>query len=473
MPLVDNWHVGAICEHLEAVSSSQIQRLLINVPPGHAKSLLVSVFWPAWVWATRPSWRGIFSSYAGDLAIRDSVRCRSLIEDDWYRSNFQTGRPGFEKWSLSSDQNVKSYFRNTRTGERMSLSVGGKATGFRGDCVVVDDPLNAKEAMSKLARDEAIYWWDKVMSSRLNDMAKGARVIIMQRLHENDLSGHVLRQNEYEHLCLPSEFNSKRRSQTYIKVDGEREPFWQDPRTEDGELLFPKLFSQEVLKQAKKDLGSDGYSGQHDQAPSPAEGGMFKRKWWRFWKPDGTSPECKRPDGCYEGAAVTLPAMQTIIISLDAAFKDKPDSDYVVFTVWGVDRANRYLLDMVRGKLSFTNTCIAFEALAKKWPRARKKIVEDKANGSAIIDTLQSRIAGIVAVNPEGGKEARASAVQPQIESGNVYIPEGAQWLEDFVEEFASFPLGANDDIVDSTSQALLELAGSTAMARARGLANL
>ncbi len=165
--------------------------------------------------------------------------------------------------------------------------------------------------------------------------------------------------------------------------------------------------------------------------------------------------------------------MHRIVLSLDASFKDTDGTDFVVFQVWGCNKADRFLLDQSRARRSFTSTLTEFRRLVAKWPMARKKIVEDKANGSAIIDTLQSEIAGIVAVNPEGGKEARAAAIQPQVESGNVYLPDGAPWLEEFVAEFTSFPNGKHDDQVDALSQALLELADSTGMSRTRGMANM
>ena len=166
-PLVWNWHVEAIGDHLEAVSRGELKRLLINVPPGHAKSLLVSVFWPAWQWVRRPAWRALFSSYKAELAIRDSVRCRSIIQSDWFQRAFEPD------WKLSGDQNVKSYFQNDRTGARQSIGVGGGATGFRGDAVVVDDPLKADEFPSPDELEKVISWWDFQMSSRLNDMSKG------------------------------------------------------------------------------------------------------------------------------------------------------------------------------------------------------------------------------------------------------------------------------------------------------------
>ena len=454
-PFRDTWHIGAVCEHLEAVTRGEISRLLINIPPGHAKSLLVSVLWPAWTWTFRPAWRGLFASYAYDLAERDSVRCRALIRSDWYRGFMEAGG-----WRIVDDQDTKGYFVNSASGFRFSTSIEAQATGWRGDAVVVDDPLSAKEAPSEAKRKETIHWWDLVMSSRLNDMDRGARVIIMQRLHEGDLSGHVLAQGGYEHLCLPSEFDPANRAVTSRTVGGQRTEFWRDPRETEGELLFPALFPQRVLEQAKKDLGSSGYAGQHDQRPTPEGGGMFKRSWWRFWRREGTGPEerCPRPRGCWEGPARTLPEFDRTIISLDAAFKATDTSDFVVFQVWGMKQADRFLLAQARGRMSFTETLTTFRRLARDWPRAYRKLVEDKANGSAIINTLQKEISGVVAINPEGGKEARAAAVQPAIESGNVYLPDGAPWLDDFVGEFSAFPRGRHDDQVDCLTQALLDL---------------
>ncbi len=457
-PFCDNWHIGAICEHLEAVTRGEIQRLLINVPPGHAKSILVSVLWPAWIWTFNPAWRGLFASYAYDLAERDSVRCRTLIRSDWYRGFMEAGG-----WKIVDDQDRKGYFVNSASGFRFSTSIEAQATGWRGDAVVVDDPLSAKEAPSLAKRKEAIHWWDLVMSSRLNDMERGARVIIMQRLHEEDLSGHVLEQGGYEHLRMPSEFEAENRALTFRTSGGERVELWRDPRTTEGELLFPARFPKSVLDQARKDLGSSGYAGQHDQRPTPERGGMFQRPWWRFWRRGGSlSPErCPRPRGCWEGPATVLPPLDKTIISLDAAFKATDSSDFVVFQVWGAKQADRFLLTQVRARMSFSETLATFRRLAGEWPTACRKLVEDKANGSAIVNTLQHEFSGIIAINPEGGKEARAAAVQPAIESGNVYLPEGVPWLDQFIGEFSTFPRGRNDDQVDALTQALIDLASS------------
>lgn len=444
-PFIQGRHLDALTAHLQAVAEGRIQNLLINIPPGHAKSLLVSVLWPAWMWALEaqlgrpggPGWRGLFSSYASELAIRDSVKCRALVESEWYQRAFVRDR-----WELSSDQNVKSYFQNTKLGFRASLSVGGKTTGFRGDAIVVDDPLNAVDAHSKAARDAAIRWWDQAMGNRLNDLRKGVRVVIMQRLHEEDLSGHLLRQGGWVHLCLPTKFEPKRKCVTAIG--------WSDWRSKADELLFPALFPADVVAAEERRLGSLGFAGQHQQRPSPADGTLFKRSWWKRWHRAGEFV----PEGV---ESRLLPErFDEVLLSVDAAFKDLKTSDYVAIGAWGRIGPDKFLLDQIRDKLSFSETVKAILDLVAKHPLARAKLIEDKANGSAVIDVLKKKVPGIIAVDPEGGKEARAAAISPEVEAGNVFVPLHAPWVADYLEELAAFPNGAHDDQVDQTSQALL-----------------
>jgi predicted phage terminase large subunit-like protein len=473
-----NNHLRAICEHLEAVIRGDIRRLVINIPPGCAKSNIVSVGFPSWVWSFWPGWRAIFSSYASDLAERDSIRTREVIESEWYQENFVKGQ-----WELVRDSNRKDYFKNSASGFRMATSVGAKVTGYRGNCVIVDDPLNAKDARSDAARKNAIEWWDRAMSSRLNDKRTDAMIIIMQRLHEGDLTGHVLKRGGYEHLCIPSEYEPKRKFVTYLrplnretKEPGEPVKFWEDWRTEPGELLFPELFPEHVLDEIRKtELMEDGYAGQHQQRPAPAEGNLFKKAHWRFWKPDGTAPDHThtRPDGCYQGPARPLPKMEQYLISLDAAFKDGAKNDYVCFGVIGTHKADKFVLERIKVKASFTRTVEIFKDLVGRWPLALRKLVEDKANGTAVINVLQSEIPGIIGVEPEGGKESRAAAIQPQVESGNVYLPDGAPWLDDWVTEFGNFPNGAHDDSVDMLSQVLIYLSNSPAVTRAIAMSKM
>jgi predicted phage terminase large subunit-like protein len=466
MPLRWNWHVDAICEHLEAVSKGWIQRLLINIPPGHAKSLLVSVFWPAWEWAVMPTKQSIFASYAQPLAVRDSIRCRDLMTQPWYQRAFVEGRGpgGAALWSFNPAQNRVDDFANTLKGHRQCLSVTSAATGFRGNKVVVDDPINVKEAYSKVTRDEVIYWWSKVMPSRVNDLSVDAFAVIMQRVHDEDLSGYILEGGGYEHLCLPTEFDGTRRSVTYIRKPGaEPEKFFEDPRQVDGELLFPSLFPREVVEKLKKPLtglGAD-FAGQYNQRPTAEEGGMFKRHAWKFWRPHAETPlgPAPRPRLCtVEPARIAPPVWHYQIGSLDAAFKDGDEHDYVVFSVWGIHGVERYLLDLVRAKLDFNATCMTLLQLARKWPLVAKWLVEDKANGTAVVNSLKGKVSGLTAVNPEGGKEARAAAAQPYVEAGQIYLPDGALYVEAFVDELANFPKGKHDDQVDSFSQAIVYL---------------
>lgn len=263
---VPNWHLDAICTHLEAVTTGQIRNLVINIPPGFSKSLTTCVFWPTWVWAYRPESRWLFSSYAEQLAVRDCVKARRLMQSDWYQTRW--GRV----FQFTSDQNEKTKYENDRTGFRRSTSIKS-ATGERADFVVTDDPHNIGKAESALERHSVLIAWDEVMSQRGADPQTSRRVIIMQRLHEQDLSGHVLEQGGYEHLCLPMEYEGK----PCITVLGQ-----QDPRSTEGELLCPARFPPEAVADGKLRLGIYGAAGQYQQRPAPRGGGMFKREWFEI-----------------------------------------------------------------------------------------------------------------------------------------------------------------------------------------------
>lgn len=447
---VPGWHLDAICDHLQAVTSGQIRNLLITLPPRHMKSLAVSVFWLCWEWIRSPERRWLFSSYAETLSLRDSVQCRRLLQSPWYRKNWG------DRFVLTSDQNEKRRFENSKSGYRIASSVGGSNTGEGGDRIVVDDPHNVNDAESDLVRQGAIAWWDTVMSTRMNDPKTGAKVIVMQRVHERDLGGHVLEQGGYEHLCLPAEYEGSRKT----TVIG-----WSDPRQQTGELLCPERFGRAEIEELKRRLGSYAAAAQLQQRPSPAEGGLIKRHWWRFWQPRGAALPpvmVKHPDGTVGAVMPTvLPEFfDETLQSWDCAFKDLKSSDYVVGQVWARKSADRFLLDQDRRQMDCPATMEAIRNLTAKWPRARAKLIEDKANGSAVVQMLRHELPGMLPVEPEGGKIARVSAVSPQIESGNVYLPHPAiaPWVEGFIEECAAFPHGRHDDQVDAMSQALLRL---------------
>lgn len=430
-PFVPGYHIDAICEHLEAVTVGQIRRLLINIPPRYGKSLLVSVFWPTWAWATDPEIRWLFASYAMPLAIRDSLKCRRVIGSPWYQDRWG------HVYQLTGDQNLKSVYENDKTGYRLCTSVEAGVTGQGGDFLCVDDAHDTNQGESEPIRKATIDWWDGTMTTRFNDLETGRAVIIGQRVHEQDLSGHLLAQGGWVHLMLPGEYEPKR--QCVVLETG-----WKDWRTYEGELLWPAKVGPAATKSLRAALGEYRYAGQIQQRPSPAEGGKIKRAWWRFYK--------ERP---------ALNTFDEIVQSWDMAFKKTTDSDYVVGQVWGRIGANKYLLDQDRARRDFPETVKAVMAMSVAWPTAYAKFVEDKANGPAVIDTLRQKIEGLIAVNPKGGKEARVAAVSPQIEAGNVWLPAPATapWVDGFIEECASFPNGAHADQCDAMSQALLRLA--------------
>ena len=449
-PLVWGLHVDAVCEHLEAVTRGDIQNLLITIPPRHGKSTIVSVAWPCWEWITCPELRWLFASYAESLAIRDNVRSRRLIQSAWYQRHWS------HVFQFAGDQNQKGRIETDRAGHRIAVGTGGSATGEGGDRLVIDDPHNLAEVESSAVRKGTLEWFDTVWSTRANDPKTTARIIIMQRSHCDDLAAHVLEQGGWEYLSLPAEFEGDNR----VTSIG-----WSDPRTEMGQLLWPEQLGPTEIAVSKRVLGSYAYSAQFQQRPSPAGGGIIKRHWFRYWQPKGMNlpPVTVRlADGSLQQIyPIDLPDdFDNELESWDLAFKDLSTSDFVAGGVWAAKKADRFLLDQVRERLSFPRTLEAVKSLRAKWPRAYQILIEEAANGAAVIATLRHEVSGIVAVHPAGGKIARAQAVSPQIESCNVYLPHPAlvPWVDAFIEECAVFPNGKHDDQVDQMSQALNRL---------------
>lgn len=425
MSLIDNWHIDALAEHLMAVARGDIRFLMINIGPGYAKSLIASVQFSAWLWTLRPQERILAGTYAGKLTVRDSVRTRDLVTSDWYRDSFAP------EWRMVKEN--EDFISNSASGFRLALSVGSVATGFRGNGQIFDDVLNASDKHSEAKRDEARDWAMSTMSTRFNDMRKGWRVVIGQRLHELDPYGSMLATGDYEHLCLPSEFEPERRSRTSIG--------WTDPRTEAGELLFPELFTAKVLEQAKKDLGTYDYAGQHQQRPAPAEGGIVKREWWKTY--DADNP----------------PSFDMVMVSVDATFKETSESDYVAIHAYGAVGNRTYLIARLNERMAYGPTRQAVAHMSTKHA-ARGTLIEDKANGTAIISELKTSQPGVIAISPTSGKESRAWACSPEIEAGNVFLPADKNglllpWAQDVVEQWAVFPNGAHDDDVDAMTQYL------------------
>ena len=426
-PIKWGWALDAMCEHLEAVHNGQIKRLLMNVPPGMMKSLLTGVFFPAWEWGAggNPSLRYLTTAHKEDLAIRDNLKCRRLISSDWYQ----------ERWSveLCGDQNAKKKFENTATGFRESMAFRS-LTGSRGDRIIIDDPLSVDDAFSEAALSAAEQTFLEAVPSRVNNQ-DSAIIVIMQRLHERDTAGIILsRQLGYEHLMLPMRFEPERRCATCIGFT--------DPRTEDGELLFPERFSEAQVSEMERTMGSFATAGQLQQRPMPRGGGLFKSDWIQHWD--------KLPE-----------RFDAAVISWDMTFKESATSDFVVGQVWGRKDGAFYLVDQFRGRWDFVKSLEQFVAAARKYPRITRKLIEDKANGPAIISALKRKVTGIIPITPKESKEARANAVTTLWEARNVYLPppDRYPWVaQDFIPELLAFPSGAHDDTIDAMSQALNDL---------------
>lgn len=263
---VPGWHIDAICEHLQAASRGEIQRLVINIPPRHMKSITVSVMWPAWLWTFAPHIRLLTASYGASLAERDAIRTRDLLRSFWYQQRW----PDLE---LKPDVNRGNRYENTHTGYRIATSVGGEATGEGGDVLIVDDPHKLEEAMSDSARARVLDWHDGTLATRFNDPKRGIEIVVMQRVHERDLCGHLIERG-YAHLCLPARYE---RTHPFIWPD--------DPRQNEGELLWPEHIPEPQLQQIEQALGSFRTAGQLQQRPAAAEGELLKRSWWQFYYP--------------------------------------------------------------------------------------------------------------------------------------------------------------------------------------------
>lgn len=425
-PFKDNWHIGAICEHLEAIQSGQIHKLIINIPFRHLKSTIVSQAFPAWDWATNPHLQYLTASYNKDLATRDAVNSRRIIESEQYQRDYGT------RFKMTSDQNVKTRYENDHNGSRVVTSTDGAATGFGGNRRIIDDPISSKEADSMLAINASIEWWKGTMATRGNDPETDTTVLVHQRVNERDLTGYILAEESgWEHLVLPLRYE-REFARLPTKIG------FVDPRTTENELLHPSRMGEVAADELTTTLGAYHTNAQCQQRPDSRGGNIFLRQHWKFYK--------------------ELPQLDEIALSVDCTFKDTKSSDYVAMQAWGRKGADKFLLYRVRDHLGFSATTIALRALKQKYPNAVATLIEDKANGSAVIETLRKELAGIIPINPEGGKVARAYAIQPDHEAGNLWLPDPSidPKIEDYLAELSGFPNPAfHDDEVDATTQCI------------------
>ncbi len=397
------------------MAARRTKRLIVTEPPRHGKSELISRYFPAWYLGHNPDERVILTSYEADFASSWGRKARDLVEEygaELFGVRVRQDSSAANRWDIEG-----------HSGGMVTAGAGGPITGRGGNVIIIDDPFkNAEEANSKRIRDKVWEWYQSTLYTRLEP--GGAIIIVMTRWHEDDLVGRLLNPEygeveDWETINLPA-----------VAEEGDvlgREP---------GEALWPERYDLVELGRIKKTVGSYWWNALYQQRPSPPEGSIIKREWWRFYKEPPSH-------------------LDEVIQSWDCAFKETTTGSYVVGQVWGRKGASKYLLDQFRGRVDFVATLRAIKSMSNKWPIARLKLVEEAANGPAIISLLKSEVSGIVPVGPKGSKEARLHSVSPDIEAGNVYLPGGAPWVHDYIEELVAFPSGANDDQVDATSQAL------------------
>lgn len=415
-------HTELVCEALQPIADGEQKHILVEMPPRHGKSMTVTETFPSFFIGKNPDKRVIASAYSDNLARKFGRLNRNKLAEfapQLFGINIALEKSASSNWGVEGTR-----------GGMIATGIGGSVTGEGADLLIIDDPIkNAEEANSNTIREKVWAEWESTLSTRLHK--GGSVIVIMTRWHEDDLIGRLLERSphDWERIRLPA-----------IAED-------EDDllNREEGEALCPELgFDEEWAETKKIEVGSTVWASLFQQRPSPSDGNIFNRNWWQFYS--------KPPS-----------RFQEIIQSWDLTFKDANSSDYVVGQVWGRNGADKYLLDQVRAKMDFPATVQAIRTLSRKWPRAKAKLIEDKANGPAVIATLKREISGLIPVNPEGGKVVRAQAVTPDIEAGNVFLPEKETWIHDFIEECSAFPNAKNDDMVDAMTQALNRMGNKSA----------
>lgn len=387
-------------------------RIIVNMPPQHGKSMFISKWVPIWYLSNFPHKRIILSTYEASFAAHWGRSVRDELLDN-ERLHVQ----------LKQDAKAANFWMTKEGGAMMTAGVGGPVTGKSGDLLIIDDPVkNWDEAKSPVYQQRNIDWFNSTLYTR--KQPNTTIIILMTRWHERDLAGYLLEEHSdnWKHIRFPA------------IAEGNDEL-----NRSEGDPLSPERFDKEDLENTKKAVGSQVWSGLYQQRPTALEGGIVKRDWLMFYK------QCPL-------------SFNEMIQSWDLSFKDTTDGSFVVGQVWGRSGADYYLVDQIRSRMDFPSTKNAIRRFTRMYPDAIKKIVEDKANGPAILSDLRREIPGMVAYSSKDSKEARLSAVSPLFESGNVFLPDKSihEWITDFVEELVNFPNALNDDQVDACSQALV-----------------
>ena len=419
-----NWHLEVIAAKLTAVREGKIRRLIINLPPRHLKSLMASIAFPAWCLGYDPSAQILCVSYAQDLSDKLARDCRGIMTSPWYRQIFPT--------RLAAYRQAVQEFITTRQGYRLATSTGGVLTGRGADIILIDDPLKPEEALSEAQCKACNEWYDHTLYSRLSDKRHGAVVIIMQRLHEDDLVGHVLAQEHWEILSFPAIAETEEPHQI--------EMIW-GPRCfarRCGEALHPSREPLATLEMLRRTLGEYHFAGQYQQSPAPLGGGLVKEEWFRRYG------EKDRPE-----------SFDRIVQSWDTANKATELSDFSVCNTWGIQGKNLYLLSVLRKRLEYPALKRAVREQHSLFG-ANVVLIEDKASGTQLIQELITEgFHRVTGYKPDCDKIMRLHAQTGLIENGFVYIPQTAPWLAEYLHEMAVFPKGKYDDQVNSTAQFL------------------
>jgi len=404
-----NWITYVLQQIFEAVVIGDA-RIIVNAPPQHGKSQSISHWLPTWYLDTWPERSVILASYGDTFASRWGLQVRD---------EFQAQQGTFTE--IKQERALASDWMTTRGGGMRSVGIGGSLTGIGSDLLIIDDPhKNWEEALSPTMREKVVDWFNAVLYTRRRP---GASIIVVQtRWHERDLTGYLIAEHEddWRLISLPA-------------IAEDNDELGRRP----GEALCPERYPIDQLEKIRLAIGSQMFAGLYQQRPAPLEGGMVKREWFHYYQ---DRPQCER-----------------YLQAWDLTYKATGTS-YVVGQLWGVKQADFYLLDQVRGKFSFTETLQAIKSFSELYPWAIEKVIEDAANGAAVVDTLKSEIPGVIAIRPTSSKEARLTSVSALIESGHVWLPSSAPWVQDFVEEVVTFPNAANDDQVDTMTLALARL---------------
>lgn len=432
-PLEWSWHYALICEWITYAASGQMKKdhpekigIWFCVPPRTSKSLMVNVAFPTWSWTFAPAEKFMCISYGDDLATPLSRKRRDLLKSDWYQSRW--------KVQIKDDADLVTRFDNTRSGYQVAGTTGGAITGIGATRIVLDDLLKAKDAYSEAFRNQANALYDETLRSRLNQPKKDFFIGISQRLHEKDIVGFLQAVEPERWFFINIPLECEEDTDYVFPISGKVY------HRKKGEVLLPNRFTPEVIAGFKKNPRV--WAGQYQQRPSPAVGYIFYPDKWEFYDP------ASAPD----------PALQ--VISVDCTFKALSSSDEVAIHVYGAEGPNRWLLDRDTRRIDFPGTLVAIREMRKKHPKVSWVLIEDKANGPAVISVLQSEMAGIVAINPDGGKESRAHSASADQVTGHVILPDPKKlgWVQPFIDNFAAFNGEGSvdhDDDIDAMTQAI------------------